>query len=127
MEEERDKADRVKQEFPILVVLGNPPYNGFAGLPAEEEARAGRAVPIDEDRSETAGPGAERPLRPLLPRRRTLYHRAAREARASSVTSQITRGWTAYRILACASAFSMSFDQGLDRLAEMATSTRQAS
>lgn len=38
MEEERDKADRVKQEFPILVVLGNPPYNGFAGLPAEEEA-----------------------------------------------------------------------------------------
>ena len=38
MEEERDKADQVKQELPILVVLGNPPYNGFAGLPAEEEA-----------------------------------------------------------------------------------------
>jgi hypothetical protein len=38
MEEERDKAERVKQNVPILVVLGNPPYNGFAGLPAEEEA-----------------------------------------------------------------------------------------
>jgi hypothetical protein len=38
LEEERDAADRVKQKVPILVVLGNPPYNGFAGLPAEEEA-----------------------------------------------------------------------------------------
>jgi predicted helicase len=38
MEEERDKADHVKQTAKILVVLGNPPYNGFAGLPAEEEA-----------------------------------------------------------------------------------------
>jgi len=36
--EERDKADRIKRGVPILVVLGNPPYNGFAGLPAEEEA-----------------------------------------------------------------------------------------
>lgn len=38
MEEERDKADEVKRGKPILVVLGNPPYNGYAGLPAEEEA-----------------------------------------------------------------------------------------
>ncbi|MBC7852700.1 MAG: N-6 DNA methylase [Pirellulaceae bacterium] len=38
MTEERDLADRVKRGVPILVVLGNPPYNGFAGLPAEEEA-----------------------------------------------------------------------------------------
>ncbi len=38
MEEERDAADKIKQSVPILVVLGNPPYNGFAGLPAEEEA-----------------------------------------------------------------------------------------
>ena len=38
MEEERDKAERVKQHYPILVVLGNPPYNGFAGVPVEEEA-----------------------------------------------------------------------------------------
>jgi hypothetical protein len=38
LKEERDKADRIKRGVPILVVLGNPPYNGFAGLPAEEEA-----------------------------------------------------------------------------------------
>ena len=31
LEEERDRADRVKQDTPVLVILGNPPYNGFAG------------------------------------------------------------------------------------------------
>ena len=37
LEEERDRAERVKQEKPILVILGNPPYNGFAGMAVEEE------------------------------------------------------------------------------------------
>ena len=37
LEEERDRAERVKQERPILVILGNPPYNGFAGMAVEEE------------------------------------------------------------------------------------------
>ena len=37
LEEERDRADKVKQERPILVILGNPPYNGFPGLAVEEE------------------------------------------------------------------------------------------
>ena len=37
LEEERDRADRVKQDTPILVILGNPPYNGFAGMAVEEE------------------------------------------------------------------------------------------
>ena len=37
LEEERDRADRVKQERPILVILGNPPYNGFAGVAVDEE------------------------------------------------------------------------------------------
>lgn len=32
LEAERDAADRVKQEVPILVILGNPPYNAFAGV-----------------------------------------------------------------------------------------------
>ncbi|MFH1057790.1 MAG: type ISP restriction/modification enzyme [Pseudomonadota bacterium] len=37
-EAERDAADEVKREQPILVVLGNPPYNAFAGVsPAEEQ------------------------------------------------------------------------------------------
>ncbi len=38
MEEERDAAEEIKREKPILVILGNPPYNAFAGVsPAEEE------------------------------------------------------------------------------------------
>ena len=37
LEEERDRAERVKQGAPILVILGNPPYNGFAGMAVDEE------------------------------------------------------------------------------------------
>ncbi len=36
-EEERERADEVKQDKPILVILGNPPYNGFAGMAVDEE------------------------------------------------------------------------------------------
>jgi predicted helicase len=35
--QERDAAERVKQATPILVILGNPPYNGFAGVAIAEE------------------------------------------------------------------------------------------
>ncbi len=37
LEEERDAAEHVKRDIPILVILGNPPYNGFAGVAVEEE------------------------------------------------------------------------------------------
>lgn len=37
MEAERDAAENVKQSKPILVVIGNPPYNGFAGVGMDEE------------------------------------------------------------------------------------------
>ncbi len=37
LEEERDRAERVKRDRPILVILGNPPYNGFAGVAMDEE------------------------------------------------------------------------------------------
>ncbi|MCY4585290.1 MAG: N-6 DNA methylase [Bryobacterales bacterium] len=43
LEEERDRADHVKQEKPILVILGNPPYNGFAGMAVEEERELSEA------------------------------------------------------------------------------------
>jgi len=36
-EEERDAAGKVKRKDPILVILGNPPYNGFAGAAVDEE------------------------------------------------------------------------------------------
>ena len=29
LEEERDRAERVKRETPVLVILGNPPYNAL--------------------------------------------------------------------------------------------------
>ena len=39
LEEERESAERVKQKEPILVILGNPPYNGFAGMAVDEEQK----------------------------------------------------------------------------------------
>ena len=37
LQEERDAAEQVKREKKILVVLGNPPYNAFAGVSPQEE------------------------------------------------------------------------------------------
>jgi hypothetical protein len=37
LQEERDAAEHVKRETTILVVLGNPPYNAFAGVSPQEE------------------------------------------------------------------------------------------
>ncbi|MBM4275962.1 MAG: hypothetical protein FJ134_16105, partial [Deltaproteobacteria bacterium] len=37
MQEERDAAEDVKRDKPILVILGNPPYNAFAGVSAAAE------------------------------------------------------------------------------------------
>jgi hypothetical protein len=36
-EEERDAADAVKQKQKILVIIGNPPYNSFAGVALGQE------------------------------------------------------------------------------------------
>ena len=38
LQDEHDAASDVKREAKIIVVLGNPPYNRFAGVPLEEEA-----------------------------------------------------------------------------------------
>ena len=43
LEEERDRAEQVKRDAPILVVLGNPPYNGFAGMAVDEERQLSEA------------------------------------------------------------------------------------
>ena len=37
LEEERNRADNIKQKARILVILGNPPYNGYAGMAVSEE------------------------------------------------------------------------------------------
>ncbi len=43
LEDERDLAESVKQNIPILVILGNPPYNGFAGMAVDEERELSEA------------------------------------------------------------------------------------
>ena len=43
LEDERDRAERVKQDTPVLVILGNPPYNGFAGMAVDEERELSEA------------------------------------------------------------------------------------
>ena len=43
LEEERERAERVKQDTPVLVILGNPPYNGFAGMAVDEERELSEA------------------------------------------------------------------------------------
>ena len=43
LEEERDRAERVKQHAPILVILGNPPYNGYAGMAVKEKRELSEA------------------------------------------------------------------------------------
>jgi len=37
LKEEKEAAEKVKRNTPILVILGNPPYNAFAGTSPEEE------------------------------------------------------------------------------------------
>ncbi len=38
-EREREDSEQIKQQGTILVILGNPPYNGYAGIAAIEEER----------------------------------------------------------------------------------------
>ena len=37
LEEKRDRAEKIKQDAPILVILGNPPYNRYPGVGMSEE------------------------------------------------------------------------------------------
>ena len=57
MEAERDAADQVKQAKPILVILGNPPYNGFAGVAVDEERDLSQAYRTTKRASAPQGQG----------------------------------------------------------------------
>jgi len=48
-EDERDAAERIKTHTPILVVLGNPPYNGVAGVAMGEERDLSDAYRVARD------------------------------------------------------------------------------
>ena len=57
LEDERDLAESVKQDIPILVILGNPPYNGFAGMAVEEERELSEAYRKTKDVRKPEGQG----------------------------------------------------------------------
>ena len=78
LEEERDRAERVKQETPVLVILGNPPYNGFAAMAVDEERGLSEAYRKDQTGAEAQGTGPQRPVCPVLPHGRTSHRREDR-------------------------------------------------
>jgi len=55
LEEERDAAEHVKCHKKILVILGNPPYNAFAGVSPQEEQ--GLVEPYKKDLNKPASAG----------------------------------------------------------------------
>ncbi len=57
LEEERDRAEKVKQATPILVILGNPPYNGFAGMAVDEERELSEAYRVTKRVRKPEGQG----------------------------------------------------------------------
>jgi len=54
---ERDAADHVKQQEQILVILGNPPYDGYAGLAVEEERNLSEAYRDTKEAPKPQGQG----------------------------------------------------------------------
>ena len=61
LEEERRRAGRVKRETPVLVILGNPPYNGFAGVAVEEERALSEAYRMTKRVRRPEGQGLNDP------------------------------------------------------------------
>ena len=57
LEEERDRAEQVKRDRPILVILGNPPYNGFAGVAIDEERELSDAYRVPRHVRKPEGQG----------------------------------------------------------------------
>ncbi len=62
LEEERDRANRVKQDTPVLVILGNPPYNGFAETAEDEERKLSTAYQKTKRVRRPEGPGLNDPF-----------------------------------------------------------------
>ena len=60
--EERDRAERVKQNTPVLVILGNPPYNGFAGMAVDEERELSQAYRTTKEVRRPEGQGLNDPV-----------------------------------------------------------------
>ena len=57
LQEEREAADDVKRNTPLLVILGNPPYNGYAGVAVEEERELSEAYRTTSEAPKPRGQG----------------------------------------------------------------------
>ncbi len=57
LEQERDAADHIKQDSPILVIIGNPPYDGFADIAIDEERDLSEAYRTTERAPAPQGQG----------------------------------------------------------------------
>jgi hypothetical protein len=57
LQEERDAAEKIKKSKKILVVLGNPPYNGYAGMAADEERELSEAYRTTKNVAKPQGQG----------------------------------------------------------------------
>ena len=124
LEEERDRAERVKQDTPVLVIIGNPPYNGFAGVAVDEERELSPSIPQHPPSAPPRGAGPQRSLRAVL----FAWPNAAspkRRAGAWFAISPTTRGWTASPSPECAS-ISWTPSTPSASTTSTATSTRRA-
>ena len=61
LEQERDRANQVKRDRPILVILGNPPYDGFAGVGMDEEQELSHAYRTTRHVHRPEGQGLNEP------------------------------------------------------------------
>jgi type I restriction-modification system DNA methylase subunit len=57
LQEERDAAEKIKQSKKVLVVLGNPPYNSFAGMAIDEERELSNAYRTTKKAPKPQGQG----------------------------------------------------------------------
>lgn len=57
LKEERDAAEQIKQSKKVLVVLGNPPYNSFAGIAVDEERELSNAYRTTKKAPKPQGQG----------------------------------------------------------------------
>ena len=55
--QEREAAEQVKRGQPILVILGNPPYNGYAGASVTEERDLSNAYRVAKSGPQPQGQG----------------------------------------------------------------------
>ena len=90
--EERDRADQVKRDTPVLVILGNPPYNGLAGMAVGEEEELKQAYKTTKQVKKPEGQG----LNDLYVRFFRMAERriAEKTGRGVAASSPTTRGWT---------------------------------